>query len=89
MSAINVTVIVIALLVSRPLEPRAVAQTTKIRTDDRQLAETDYNYRARAFPDDGKPTLNGIQLAIDELVKENPKAKNVTPQQVIDLSFLP
>jgi NitT/TauT family transport system substrate-binding protein len=60
-----------------------------IRTDDRQLAEADYNYRARAFPDDAKPTLKGIQLAIDELVKENPKAKNVTPQQVIDLSFLP
>ena len=45
--------------------------------------------RARAFPDDGKPTLKGVQLAIDELAKENPKAKNVTPQQVIDLSFLP
>jgi hypothetical protein len=38
---------------------------------------------------DGKPTLKGIQLAIDELTKENPKARNVTPQQVIDLSFLP
>ncbi|MGH9821236.1 MAG: ABC transporter substrate-binding protein [Pyrinomonadaceae bacterium] len=60
-----------------------------IRTDDRQLAETDYNYRAKSLPDDAKPTLKGIQLAIDELVKENPKAKNVTPQQVIDLSFLP
>ncbi len=68
----------------------AIKETMKaIRTDDRQLAELDYNYRARAFPDDGKPTLKGIQLAIDELVKENPKAKNVSPQQVIDLSFLP
>ena len=44
---------------------------------------------ARAFPDNGKPTLKGIQLAIDELVKDIPKAKNVTPRQVIDLSFLP
>ncbi len=68
----------------------AIKETMKaIRTDDRQLAEADYNFRARAFPDDGKPTLKGIQLAIDELAKENPKAKNVTPQQVIDLSFLP
>lgn len=68
----------------------AVKETMKaIRTDDRQLAEADYNYRARALPDDAKPTLKGIQLAIDELVKENPKAKNVTPQQVIDLNFLP
>ncbi len=68
----------------------AIKETMKaIRTDDRQLAEADYNFRSRAFPDDGKPTLKGIQLAIDELAKENPKAKNVTPQQVIDLSFLP
>lgn len=68
----------------------AIRETMKaIRTDERALAEADYNFRARAFPDDGKPTLKGIQLAIDELVKENPKAKNVTPQQVIDLSFLP
>lgn len=68
----------------------AIKETMKaIRTDDRLLAEADYNFRARAFPDDGKPTLKGIQLAIDELVKENPKAKTVAPQQVIDLSFLP
>lgn len=68
----------------------AIKETMKaIRTEDRQLAEADYNYRARAFPDDGKPTLKGIQLAIDELAKENLKAKNVTPQQVIDLSYLP
>ena len=44
---------------------------------------------AGAFSDDGKPTLKGIHLAIDELAKENPKAKNVTPQQAIDLSYLP
>lgn len=69
---------------------QAIRETMKaIRTDDRQLAEADYNFRSRAFPDDGKPTLKGIQLAIDELAKENPKAKNVTPQQVIDLSYLP
>lgn len=68
----------------------AIKETMKaIRTDDRQLAEADYNYRTRALPDDAKPTLKGIQLAIDELIKENPKAKNVTPQQVVDLSFLP
>ena len=60
-----------------------------IRTDDRQIAETDYSYRARALPDDGKPTIKGMQWAIDEMAKENPKAKSVTPEQVIDLSFLP
>jgi NitT/TauT family transport system substrate-binding protein len=60
-----------------------------LRTDDRPLAETDYNTRSRALPDDGKPTIKGLQLAIDELAKENPKAKNIAPQQLIDLNFLP
>ena len=72
----------------RPFTADSIKKTMDANcTDDRQLSESDYNYRARAFPDDGKPTLKGIQLAIDELVKENPKAKNVT-QQVIDPSFL-
>lgn len=60
-----------------------------IRTDDRQIAEADYDYRARALPDDGKPTFKGMQWAIDEMAKENSKAKTVRPEQVIDLSFLP
>ncbi len=60
-----------------------------LRTDDRQLAQADYNGRSRALPDDGKPTLKGLQFAIDELVKENPKARGITPQQLIDLRFLP
>jgi ABC-type nitrate/sulfonate/bicarbonate transport system substrate-binding protein len=60
-----------------------------LKTDDRQSAETDYNTRSRALPDDGKPTLKGLQLAIDELGKDNPKARNIAPQQLIDLSFLP
>jgi ABC-type nitrate/sulfonate/bicarbonate transport system substrate-binding protein len=60
-----------------------------IRTDDRGIAETDYTYRARALPDDGKPTVKGTQWAIDELAKENPKAKNLTPAQIFDLSYLP
>jgi ABC-type nitrate/sulfonate/bicarbonate transport system substrate-binding protein len=60
-----------------------------LRTDDRPLAETDYATRSRALPDDGKPTLKGLQLAIDELAKENPKAKNIAPRQLIDLNYLP
>jgi NitT/TauT family transport system substrate-binding protein len=60
-----------------------------IRTDDRGIAETDYNYRARALPDDGKPTFKGTQWAIDEMAKENPKARNLTPAQIFDLSYLP
>jgi NitT/TauT family transport system substrate-binding protein len=60
-----------------------------LRTDDRPLAESDYATRSRALPDDGRPTLKGLQLALDELAKENPKAKNIAPRQLIDLSYLP
>jgi hypothetical protein len=31
----------------------------------------------------------GLRLAIDELAKENPKAKNITQQELMDLNSLP
>ena len=60
-----------------------------LRTNDRQIAEFDYAQRARALPDDGKPTVKGIQLALDDIAKDNPKAKSLTVQQLVDSSFLP
>jgi NitT/TauT family transport system substrate-binding protein len=60
-----------------------------LRTNDRQIAEFDYTQRSRALPDDGKPTVKGIQLALDDIAKENPKAKSLTVQQLVDSSFLP
>ena len=59
-----------------------------LRTNDRQIAEFDYSQRARALPDDGKPTIKGMQLALDDIAKDNPKAKSLTVQQLIDSSFL-
>jgi ABC-type nitrate/sulfonate/bicarbonate transport system substrate-binding protein len=59
-----------------------------LRTNDRQIAEFDYTQRARALPDDGKPTLKGMQLALDDIAKGNPKAKSLTVQQLIDSSFI-
>ena len=68
----------------------AIRETMKrLRTNDRAIAEFDYNQRVRALPDDGKPTIKGMQLALDDIAKDNPKAKNLTVQQLIDLSFLP
>jgi len=61
----------------------------RLRTSDRAIAEFDYNQRVRALPDDGKPSIKGMQLALDDIAKDNPKAKNLTVQQLIDLSFLP
>jgi NitT/TauT family transport system substrate-binding protein len=68
----------------------AIRETMKrLRTNDRAIAEFDYNQRVRALPDDGKPSIKGMQLALDDIAKENPKAKSLTVQQLIDVSFLP
>lgn len=68
----------------------AIRETMKrLRTNDRAIGEFDYNQRVRALPDDGKPSIKGMQLALDDIVKDNPKAKNLTVPQLVDLSFLP
>jgi hypothetical protein len=63
--------------------------TNSSASNDRQIAEFDYTQRSRALPDDGKPTVKGTQLALDDIAKDNPKAKSLTVQQLVDSSFLP
>jgi NitT/TauT family transport system substrate-binding protein len=60
-----------------------------LKTNDRDIAEFDYNLRSRALPDDGRPTIKGLQVALDDIAKGNPRAKGVSVQQLVDLSFLP
>jgi NitT/TauT family transport system substrate-binding protein len=60
-----------------------------LKTNDREIAQFDYNLRARALPDDGKPTVKGLQVALDDIVKDNPRAKGLSVRQFVDLSFLP
>jgi NitT/TauT family transport system substrate-binding protein len=56
---------------------------------DREAIETGYLSNVKALPDDGRPTVRGTQLVIDAAVLDDPRAKNYTPQQLMDLSFLP
>jgi NitT/TauT family transport system substrate-binding protein len=56
---------------------------------DREAIETGYLSNVKALPDDGRPTVKGTQLVIDAAVLDDPRAKNYTPQQLMDLSFLP
>ena len=54
---------------------------------DRQMGEVVYDGSLRATPDDGKPTLKGMDTVLDAAAKENPKAKGLTVQQLIDLRY--
>jgi len=56
---------------------------------DRHMAEVVYDNSLRATPDDGKPTLKGMEVVIDAAAKENPKAKSLTVQQLVDLKYIP
>jgi NitT/TauT family transport system substrate-binding protein len=54
---------------------------------DRQMGEVVYDGSLRATPDDGKPTIKGMEVVLDTAAKENPKAKGLTVQQLIDLRY--
>jgi len=56
---------------------------------DRDAIEAGYLSNVKALPDDGRPTIKGTQLVIDAAILDDPRAKNYTPQQLMDLSFLP
>jgi hypothetical protein len=48
-----------------------------------------YDGTLRAMPDDGKPTLKGMEVVLEAAAKENPKARGITIQQLVDLRYLP
>ncbi len=56
---------------------------------ERQMAEVVYDGSLRATPDDGKPTVKGMEVVLEAAGKENSKAKSLTVQQLLDLRFLP
>jgi NitT/TauT family transport system substrate-binding protein len=56
---------------------------------DRQMGEVIYDSSLRATPDDGRPTLKGMEVVLDAAAKENPKAKGITVQQLVDLRYIP
>src|SRR5262252_7951173 len=76
----------------RYYKPHCAEAVKKILTlsklPERQMAEVVYEGSLRATPDDGKPTLRGMEVVLDTAAKENPKAKSITVQQLLDLRFL-
>jgi NitT/TauT family transport system substrate-binding protein len=60
-----------------------------LKVNDRQVGEIGFDLRRKTLPTDGKPTVKGMQLVLDAAAEDDPKAKSLTPEQLIDLSFLP
>jgi NitT/TauT family transport system substrate-binding protein len=56
---------------------------------DRQMGELVYDDSLRSTPDDGKPTLKGMEVVLDAVAKDNPKARGLTVQQLVDLRYIP
>jgi len=56
---------------------------------ERQMGEVIYDGSLRATPDDGRATLKGMEVVLEAAAKENPKAKGLSVQQLIDLRYIP
>jgi NitT/TauT family transport system substrate-binding protein len=59
------------------------------RLNDREIAEKAYEVYSRSLPDDGRPTMKGLEAVLADFAREEPKAKGLTVAQIVDLSFLP
>jgi NitT/TauT family transport system substrate-binding protein len=59
-----------------------------MRTDDRDILQETYGFYRDYFTDIPHPTLDGIQLILDELAPRMPKAREARPQAFVDLRFV-
>lgn len=59
------------------------------KLNNREIAEKAYEVYSRSLPDDGRPTIKGLEDVLSDFVREEPKAKGLTVAQIVDLSFLP
>lgn len=56
---------------------------------DRQMGELIYDTSLRSTPDDGRPTVKGMESVLETMAKDNPKARGLTVQQLVDLRYIP
>ena len=62
---------------------------TLSRLNDREIAEKAFDVYTRSLPDDGRPTIKGLEAILADFAREEPKAKGLTVSQIVDLNFLP
>lgn len=70
-------------------EPAVRKMMMLSRLNDREIAERAFQVYSRSLPDDGRPTMKGLEAVIADFAREDPKAKGLTVSQIVDLSFLP
>jgi NitT/TauT family transport system substrate-binding protein len=66
---------------------KVIAKYSRI-TDGEALNETYQHYAIKVMPKVPYPTIKGIQMVLDEIGSRTPKAKNLTPESFIDISYL-
>jgi len=59
------------------------------RLNNREIAAKAFDVYTRSLPDDGRPTIKGLETVLADFAREDPKAKGLTVAQIVDLSFLP
>ena len=59
------------------------------KLNDREVAEKSFEVYLRSLPDDGRPTIKGLETVLADFAREEPKAKGLTVSQIVDLSYLP
>ena len=59
------------------------------KLNDREVAEKAFDVYTRSLPDDGRPTMKGLETVLADFAREEPKARGLTVSQIVDLSFLP
>jgi NitT/TauT family transport system substrate-binding protein len=62
--------------------------TKYLRRMDRESVAESYDNHLTIIPKVPYPTLEGIQFILDELAKENPRAKQFKPEALIDKTFI-
>jgi len=59
-----------------------------LRTTDREILDDTYSFYRNYFEDIPRPTLEGVQLILDELAPRFPRAREARSQDFVDLRFV-
>ena len=65
-------------------------KTLKAKPEERELVEKSYNATMgeEVYPQKQYPSLAGIQLILDAMIKEEPKARDAKPENFVDTRFV-